>query len=97
MLRTYIHKPLPPTVHLYANTHGVFVTCIGLSSPQKKVLGFMPALYGFGLTLGPILGGVVSKYGGPRMAFGAAALVAGLQLVNIMRLKETLRQVRGRL
>ena len=31
------------------------------------------------------------------MAFGAAALVAGLQLVNIMRLRETLRQVRGRL
>ena len=39
--------------------------------PPQKVLGFMPALYGFGLTLGPILGGVVSKYGGPRMAFGA--------------------------
>lgn len=54
-----------------------------ISTPEKRAqnFGLIGAAFGLGFIIGPVLGGLVSTWGGPRMPF---LLAAALSLLNVL-------------
>jgi MFS transporter, DHA1 family, tetracycline resistance protein len=58
------------------STAGAYIGDISTDQNRAKNFGFIGAAWGFGFTLGPVIGGFVAEHLGPRAPFFAAAALA---------------------
>ena len=57
---------------------------------KGKALGMMDSLYGFGFMTGPLIGGVLYKYGGfylPFMVLGSTTFMCSIIALMIIKIK----------